>query len=85
MANVRRWAHALFTEPAPVAAFTALDLPVLYMIGKRTTASAKGVARLMTAVLPRVEVLEIDQLGHMGPMTHAEIVNDAIARFLERT
>lgn len=82
--NVRRWAHALMSEPTPLEAFAALDLPVLYMMGKRSTASAKGVARLLTAVLPRVEVLEFDDLGHMGPVTHPEGVNDAIARFFER-
>jgi pimeloyl-ACP methyl ester carboxylesterase len=25
--NVRRWAHALFTEPTPLAAFRSLDIP----------------------------------------------------------
>jgi pimeloyl-ACP methyl ester carboxylesterase len=42
------------------------------------------VARLLTRVLPRVEVVGFDALGHMGPITHPEIVNDAIGRFLER-
>ncbi|RZU02460.1 alpha/beta fold hydrolase [Rivibacter subsaxonicus] len=82
--NVRRWKHALSTEPTPLAAFRALDMPVLYMVGKRSTASAHGVARLLTAVLPRVEVLEFEGLGHMGPVTHPEVVNQAIARFLAR-
>ena len=82
--NVRRWAHALMTEPTPLSAFVALDMPVLYMVGARSTASAKGVARLLTAALPRVEVLEFEGLGHMGPVTHPEVVNEAIARFLER-
>jgi pimeloyl-ACP methyl ester carboxylesterase len=84
VANVRRWAHALMKEPTPLAAFRALDVPILYMVGKNSTASAKGVARLLTATLPRVERLEFDAPGHMGPITHPELVNDAIARFLER-
>jgi pimeloyl-ACP methyl ester carboxylesterase len=84
VANVRRWAHALHTEPTPLAAFRALDMPVLYMIGKRTTASARGVARLLAPALPRAEVMEFDGLGHMGPLTHPKVVNEAIARFLER-
>ena len=80
--NVRRWKHALFTEPTPLAAFAALDVPVLYMTGARSTASARGVARLLCATLPRVERLELADAGHMGPITHAGPVNDAIARFL---
>jgi pimeloyl-ACP methyl ester carboxylesterase len=82
--NVRRWAHALFTEPTPLAAFRSLDIPVLYMTGKRSTPSARGVARLLANALPRVEVVEFEELGHMGPITHPDPVNDAIARFLER-
>ena len=82
--NVRRWAHALFTEPTPLQAFRALDVPVLFLLGGRTTASARGVARPLIAALPRVEVVEFEALGHMGPVTHPEPVNAAIARFLER-
>ena len=82
--KVRRWAHALFTEPTPLAAFRSLDIPVLYMVGKRSTLSAHGVARLLTAALPRVLVVEFESLGHMGPVTHPEVVNEAIARFLQR-
>jgi len=82
--NVRRWAHALFTEPTPLAAFRELDVPVLCLVGKQSTASARGVARLLSAALPRVELLEFEELGHMGPVTHPERVNAAIARFLDR-
>jgi len=82
--NVRRWAHALTTEPTPLAAFRALDVPVLYMVGRRSTASALGVAGLLARALPRVELVEFDELGHMGPITHPEPVNEVIARFLDR-
>lgn len=82
--NVRRWAHALTTEPTRLAAFRGLDVPVLYMVGKRTTPSARGVARLLVGALPRVELLEFDKLGHMGPITHPDTVNEAIWHFLER-
>jgi pimeloyl-ACP methyl ester carboxylesterase len=84
VANVRRWAHALMTEPTPLAAFRALDLPVLCMVGKRSTSSAHGVARRLAGVLPRVEVVEFEKLGHMGPVTHPEPVNAAIRDFLGR-
>lgn len=82
IANVRRWAHALTTEPTPLEAFRALEVPVLYMVGKRSTASAHGVAKLLATVLPRAEFVEFDQLGHMGPVTHPEVVNAQISRFL---
>ena len=82
--NVRRWAHALTREPTPLAAFAALDMPVLYMTGGRSTESALGVARLHAPALPRAEVVSFDGLGHMGPVTHPERVNAAIRNFLAR-
>jgi len=82
--NVRRWAHALFTEPTPLQAFRSLDCPVLYMAGKRSTTAAHGVTRLLTTVLRRVQFVEFENLGHMGPVTHPDPVNAAIEDFLER-
>jgi pimeloyl-ACP methyl ester carboxylesterase len=82
--NVRRWGHALFTEPTSPEAFRSLDIPVLYMVGKRSTPSAHGVARLLVNALPRVEVVEFENLGHMGPVTHPDLVNAAIGQFLEK-
>lgn len=84
LANVRGWKKALFEEPTPLAAFSELRIPVLYMSGDATRASARGVSRLLTRVLPQVEVVEFPGLGHMGPVTHPGLVNPAIASFLER-
>ena len=82
MVNVRGWSDALFGEPTPLHAFGALDVPVLYMLGARSPASSRGVARLLTQTLANVSVIEFADLGHMGPLTHAELVNDAIESFL---
>jgi pimeloyl-ACP methyl ester carboxylesterase len=83
--GVSAWAQALLGEPTPLEAFRALQLPVLLMVGSGSPASSRGVARHLVAVLPQVEVVEFDGLGHMAPITHPEVVNDTIARFLERT
>jgi pimeloyl-ACP methyl ester carboxylesterase len=84
VANVRRWGHALFTEPTPVDDFRSLDVPVLLMTGARSTAAAHGVARLLAQALPRVEVVQLDELGHMGPVTHPDQVNGVISPFVDR-
>jgi pimeloyl-ACP methyl ester carboxylesterase len=83
MVDVRGWAGALLDEPTPLAAFAELNVPVLYMMGSESPASSRGVGRLLTRALPRVRLVEFGGLGHMGPITHAEMVNDAIVRFLE--
>ena len=80
--NVRGWARALLDEPTPLQAFSRLDIPVLYMMGRDSPASSRAVGRLLTQTLPRVQVVEFDGLGHMGPVTHPEIVNAAIGRFV---
>lgn len=82
VANVRRWAHALFTEATPAGAFASLDIPVLYMLGGESPESAHAVARSLLPVLPRVRVVEFPGLGHMAPVTHPEPINAEIARFL---
>ncbi len=83
MSNVRGWAHALFGESTPLQAFRELDVPVLYMVGAKSPPSSRGVARLLTGVLPNVTEIEFSELGHMGPVTHPDQVNEAIAKFLE--
>ena len=82
--NVGRWGHALLEEPTPLSAFSAIDIPVLLLVGSETRASARAVSRLLTATLPNVERVELPGVGHMGPVTHPEEVNQHIADFLER-
>ncbi|MFO1284660.1 MAG: alpha/beta hydrolase [Burkholderiales bacterium] len=82
--NLPQWAHALFTEPTPLSALRTLSMPVMLMIGRDTTAAARAVMRLLVQALPHAEVLELDGLGHMGPVTHPETVNPAIEAFLRR-
>jgi pimeloyl-ACP methyl ester carboxylesterase len=82
MRGIAYWAHALFTEPTPLAAFAQLEVPVLYMVGTRSPASSRGVFSVLRSVLPRIEVIEFDGLGHMGPVTHPDRVNQAIERHL---
>ena len=82
--NIRHWSHALLREPTPLEAFAGLDVPVLYMVGKSSPPPSRAVARILTRVLPRVELVELEGVGHMAPVTHPELVNGAIVRFLDR-
>jgi pimeloyl-ACP methyl ester carboxylesterase len=80
--NVGGWGRALLDEPATLDQFARLDVPVLLMTGRASPASSRGVARLLAQALPRVQLREFDGLGHMGPVTHPEVVNAVIADFL---
>lgn len=84
MADVRHWAHALFTDDATLARFAALRIPVLYMTGSDTPPPARGVARLLVSALPDVTTRVFAGLGHMGPLADPGAVNGAIERFLHQ-
>jgi len=75
--------HAAFSEPTPLNAFAAIDAPTLFLTGTASKPSARAVARLLTTVLPRVRLEEIDGVGHMAPLTDPDKVNPLIERFLE--
>lgn len=80
--NVRRWSHALFTEPTPAHAFAALNIPILYLLGGSSPESARAVARVLLPALRDAQVVEFPGLGHMAPVTHPDVVNAEIVRFL---
>ena len=82
--SIEAWKEALFGEPTPLAAFSRLKAPVLLITGTRSPLSSRAVTQRLRRVLPQVEVTELEGLGHMGPVTHPQPVNDAICSFLER-
>ena len=77
--------HAAFEEPTPLSAFGALDLPTLCLVGSDSPASSRAVTRLLAKTLPRVTEVEIEGVGHMGPLTHPERINALIERHLDLT
>jgi hypothetical protein len=75
---------AILMDPTPLSAFAALDMPILLITGSESPTSSKEVARLLAKNLPLVTLVEIEGVGHMGPVTHANQVNALIAGHLER-
>lgn len=77
------WACS-FGEPAIMDDLAALAVPTLYLTGSCSPAPARALAALLAPALPQAELLELDGVGHMGPVTHPDRVNAAIASFLGR-
>lgn len=74
---------ALFAGPLPFDRLRGLQTPTLLLHGDRSPVPARTVsARLAT--LPSVTTDALPGLGHMGPVTHAAIVNERIAAYLGR-
>jgi len=84
MSKVKAEWLAVFTEPTPLPALAALDVPTLVVVGSNSPASSRGVARLLAKTLPSVTTVEIEGVGHMAPVTHPDRVNPVIASYLER-
>ena len=81
--NLRRWAHALLTEPATLDELRELRVPVLYLVGGRSPESSRCVAERLLPVLADVQRVDFPVLGHMAPVTHPQPINEAIAQFLQ--
>lgn len=61
----------------------ALEIPTLVMTGSETAATMRGLISRLRQTVPRWRFVELAGLGHMGPLTHPEVVNAHIAAFLE--
>lgn len=82
MGAVKAEWDATFGNPTPLSAFAELDVPLLYLTGTESPASSRGVTRLLAKALPRVTAIEIEGVGHMGPVTHPDRINALIERYL---
>lgn len=82
--NVQGWKDALFGEPTPASAFRTLEAPVLLLVGKRSPLSSRAVAQRLARLLPNVERVELEAVGHMAPITDPDAVNPRIADFLDQ-
>ena len=58
--------------------------PVLYLSGSDTRASARRISELLSCTLPDVEHAILSDMGHLGPIRHAESVAERIAAFVYR-
>lgn len=76
---------AAVTRPGRIRALAVYEPVLLSLLDEESPPSSLGVARLLTGALPGAEVVRFEGLGHMGPVTHPEVVNEAIRSFLERT
>jgi pimeloyl-ACP methyl ester carboxylesterase len=84
MLDVRHEWSAIFAETTPLAAYSALDVPTLLLVGSQSPASVRRITVLLAATLPNVTVTELDEVGHMAPVTHPDLVNAVIEDHITR-
>jgi pimeloyl-ACP methyl ester carboxylesterase len=79
IATIPRHFDALFAARPDARLWQRLRMPVWLLHGSATRASARAVADRLAALLPSVQRAEIRGAGHLGPITHAAAVADAMA------
>lgn len=82
IAKVKLDFQALLGEPATLADLAALDMPALVLSGLASPASTRRLAERLAAALPNASALQTKG-GHMAPISHAAVVNAALAGFLQ--
>jgi pimeloyl-ACP methyl ester carboxylesterase len=74
-------AEATNRAALPLDALARLSLPVLVIHGTRSPPVLDRMVRRLAALIPAAEVSIIADAGHMGPVTHARDVAEAISRW----
>lgn len=66
--------EALFSASWDGPTLRRLRMPVLLMHGSATRAPARRVSEVLALALPQAQRVELAGAGHLGPLTHREIV-----------
>lgn len=73
---------SLIADRTGRARYATIAAPTLILAGQRTHPTELHTVHQLAQVLPRATLRVFPQMGHMGPITHAEQVNAAIAAFI---
>jgi pimeloyl-ACP methyl ester carboxylesterase len=83
MVAVLRHFGALAGDAPTVSNLQRLSAPLLVLSGSATRATTRRIAALLRAALPAARHETIMGAGHMGPVTHAAVVNARLERYLD--
>jgi pimeloyl-ACP methyl ester carboxylesterase len=68
----------LVKDPTPASAYREIPAPVLLLSGQSSPIAAHRVARRLADSFPHARTVTVEHAGHMGPLTHADVVNRTI-------
>lgn len=67
-----------FDRPVPIRSLERYTAPVQIAVGEETRPHAERMAALLQALLPNSSRIDFAGMGHMGPCTHEQNVNEVI-------
>ncbi len=80
--KVYREVRAIMADRTPASAYATVTVPTLLLNGGISPLPERRVMARLAEALPRAQAVTFEKAGHMGPLTHAADVNDAIAHHL---
>ena len=75
--------EAIFAERNILSSLASLDVPTLCLYGEYSPSSTLAVSRLLGETLPDAKLKAMSGMGHMGPITHSEVINEQIEDFIK--
>lgn len=75
--------RALLCERTPLHAYQQLNIPVRLLQGTRSPAPARLISNALMGLLPKCQVVRLANMGHMGPVTHADYITNLFAAHIE--
>jgi pimeloyl-ACP methyl ester carboxylesterase len=75
--------HSLSNDETDAATYGRIAAATLILAGERTRLPARRVAEKLSRALPNAKLHVLEGMGHMGPITHAAVVNAAIVAHVE--
>jgi pimeloyl-ACP methyl ester carboxylesterase len=73
---------SLANDAPRLADYRSLRAPVLMLAGSKVHAPVRRIGELLRFALPNATFEVIPAIGHMGPITHANVVAQRIAKFV---
>ena len=71
--------RAMAEEPTSIGAYRRFNFPTLLMAGEHTSEPVRIIARQLAKAMKSCSMRTVFGAGHMGPFTHAAVVNAMIA------
>lgn len=74
--------EAIVAEPNLLPDLKQLNKPVLCLYGEDSPSSTVEVSQVLAQLLPVSSLRSLANIGHMGPVTHSDLVNQQIEAFI---
>jgi len=74
---------AVTTEANALTKLASMKVPTLYLSGQESPATMQAITALMKLEMPNAVRHRFNGMGHMGPVTHGDIVNARIEKFID--